>query len=163
MKVKIAVVLSVLLIVAIATAPVHAQSDAPESPTIECDGEAAAIDIEESVSLFEGNTEAIPSVIKPVLPSNMTHLHVAGAENGDFAVALDEDLHVESVSIGEPEDPDVIVETDREMACEIVTADDHVEAFVQGYDNGDITVEATGTVGGAVLYVVELLNSLNPL
>ena len=160
MNAKAVLVLAAILLVASVSAPVHAASDAPESTTIECEGEDTAVDVETAVALFEDNTDAIPDVIKPVLPSNVTHLQIDGAENGDFEIVLDKEFNVESVEPGEPDDPDVIVKTDRETSCELVTAEDPVATFTKAYEAGDVEVEPTGTVAGAAVYLIELIRSL---
>ena len=67
----------------------------------------------------------------------------------------DGDFTVTGFETGEPADPDVIVETDRQTACELATAEDPVGTFQTAYANDRIEIESTGVVSGAATYVVD--------
>lgn len=154
MRQSIAVGLTLVVVASVLLMPVQGQTASGET-TIACDGSTATVDIETAVSLFEANTDRIPGVVKPALASNTTHLHIEGAATPDYTVRTDTDLAVTGIDVGEPDDPDVIVETDRDTACELATADEPVETFRTAYANDRIEITSTGVVGGSTTYVVD--------
>ena len=155
MRQSIAIGIALVVLASVVLLPVQAQTAPAGTTEIRCDGTQATVDIETAVSLFEANTDQIPSVIKPALSSNTTHLHIEGAETPDYTVRTDDEFAVTGIEIGEPAEPDVVVETDRQTACALATADDPVGTFQTAYANDRIEIRSTGVVGGAATYVVD--------
>ncbi|MEA1931993.1 hypothetical protein [Halohasta litorea] len=155
MRQSIAIGIAVVVLTSVVMMPVQGQTVSGGTTEISCNGSQATVDIETAVSLFEANTDQIPDVIKPALASNTTHLHIEGAATADYTVTTDADFTVTGIEIGEPADPDVVVETNRNTACEITTADDPVESFQTAYANDRIEITSTGVVGGTATYVVD--------
>ena len=155
MRQSIVVGIALVVIMAVLVAPVQGQTASGGTTEISCDGSQATVDIETAVSLFEANTDRIPGVIKPALASNTTHLHIEGAATPEYTITTDADFTVTGIETGEPADPGVIVETDRNTACALATADDPVEAFQTAYANDRIEIRSTGVVGGSATYVVD--------
>lgn len=155
MRQSIAIGIAVVVLTSVLLMPVQAQTASGGTTQITCDGSQATVDIETAVSLFEANTEQIPSVIKPALASNTTHLHIEGAATADYTITTDDDFTVTGIETGEPADPDVIVDTDRDTACDLATAADPVDTFRTAYANDRIEITSTGVVSGAATYVVD--------
>ena len=155
MRQSIAVGIALVVAASVLMMPVQGQTASAGTTTLSCDGTQETVDIETAVSLFEANTDQIPSVIKPALSSNTTHLHIEGAATADYTVSTDGEFTVTGIEIGEPTDPDVIVETDRGTACELATTEDPVGTFQTAYANDRIEIRSTGVVGGAATYVVD--------
>ena len=148
--------LFVALLVAVAllagaTGPVAAQSN----PSITCGGETGEIQIDQVVALYNNNTDAVPSMVGSVAASNTTELQVKNAAQGNYTLQADGSLEITSVELGEAENPNVIVKTDRQTACSLYTAEDPVAAFNQAYDNGEITIEGDGTIDKAKVFIVK--------
>jgi len=148
--------LFVALLVAVAllagaTGPVAAQSN----PPITCGGETGEIQIDQVVALYNNNTDAVPSMVGSVAASNTTELQVKNAAQGNYTLQADGSLEITSVELGEAENPNVIVKTDRQTACSLYTAEDPVAAFNQAYDNGEITIEGDGTIDKAKVFMIK--------
>jgi hypothetical protein len=138
-------------LIAGATGPVGAQSN----PPITCGGETGAVQIDQVVAFYNNNTDAVPSMIGSVAASNTTELYIANATQRYYTLQADGSLEITSVELGEADDPNMIVETDRETACSLYTASDPVADFNQAYDSGEITIDGVGTVDKAKVFVVE--------
>jgi len=155
MRRSIVIGLTLVIVASVLVGPGHGLTAPGDTTELTCDGSTATVDIVTAVSLFEENSEQIPAVIKPALASNTTHLHIEGAETADYTVRTDGEFAVTEIEIGEPADPDVVVDTDRQTACELATAEDPVASFQTAYANDRIEIESTGVVGGAATYVVD--------
>jgi len=155
MRQSIAIGIALVVLSSVVLMPVQGQTAQAETTEIRCDGAQATVDIETAVSLFEANTDQISSVIKPALSSYTTHLHIEGAETANYTVRTDDNFTVTGIEIGEPAEPDVVVETDRQTACELATAEDPVGTFQTAYANDRIEIRSTGVVSGAATYVVD--------
>lgn len=155
-----AIAISILLLISITATPVVGNTNTAETTTIECDGSEAHVDIEEAIEIFESNTDSIPSIIKPALAANTTHLKIENANNNDYTIKLDDSLSVTQIELGEPNNPDVIITTTRDISCELATSEDPVNTFNKAYENDKINIEHTGAIGGAISYAIELIESL---
>jgi len=155
MRQSIAIGIALVVMTSVLMMPVQAQTASGETTEINCDGSTATVDIETGVALFEQNTDQIPTVIKPALASNTTHLHIEGAATAHYTVTTDAEFTVTGIKVGEPADPDVVVETNRKTACELATADDPVGTFQTAYANDRIEINSTGVVSGTATYVVD--------
>jgi len=149
-------ILFVTLLVAVAllagaTGPVAAQSN----PSITCGGETGEIQIDQVVALYNDNTDAVPSMVGSVAAANTTELQIQNAAQEYYSLQADGSLEITSVALGEAEDPNVIVETDRQTACSLYTAEDPVAEFNQAYESDAITIEGAGTIDKAKVFVVE--------
>ena len=102
MRQSVAIGVALVVVTSVLMMPVGAQTAPSGTTEIRCDGSSATVDIETAVSLFEENTDQIPSVIKPALSSNTTHLHITGAETTDYTIRTDGDFTVTGLEIGEP-------------------------------------------------------------
>ena len=107
--------LVVVALLAGATGPVAAQSN----PSITCGGETGEIQIDQVVTLYNDNTDAVPSMVGSVAAANTTELQIQNAAQEYYTLQADGSLEITSVALGEAEDPNVIVETDRQTACSL--------------------------------------------
>jgi len=153
-----AIVVLVTLGMVAGTATVAAQpdTDLEETPTIQCDGETGEIDVDYAVDLYNENTDSVPSLLQGVIASNTTELQIEDAEQDAYTLQTDGSMEITDVELGSADDPDVIVQTNRETACVLATADDPIDAFNTAYENDEVTVEGQGTVESAKVYVVEI-------
>lgn len=148
--------LFVVLLVAVAllagaTGPVAAQSN----PSITCDGETGEIQIDQVVALYNNNTDAVPSMVGSVAASNTTELQIQNAAQEYYTLQADGSLEITSVELGEAENPNVIVETDRRTACSLYTAQEPIAEFNEAYDSGEITIEGAGTIDKAKVFIAK--------
>jgi len=134
-----------------AAGPVGAQSN----PPITCGGETGEVQIDQVVALYNNNTDAVPSMVGSVAASNTTELQIENATQEYYTLQADGSLEITSVELGEADDPNVIVETDRQTACSLYTAENPVVEFNGAYDSGEITIEGAGTIDKAKVFVVE--------
>jgi len=94
-------------------------------------------------------------MVGSVAASNTTELQVKNAAQGNYTLQADGSLEITSVELGEAENPNVIVKTDRQTACSLYTAEDPVAAFNQAYDSGEITIEGDGTIDKAKVFMIK--------
>ena len=141
----------VVALVAGVTGSVSAQSN----PPITCGGETGEIQIDQVVAVYNDNTDAVPSMVGSVAASNTTELQVENAAQEYYTLQADGSLAITSVELGEAENPNVIVKTDRQTACSLYTAADPVAAFNQAYDSGEITIEGAGTIDKAKVFIAK--------
>lgn len=146
----IALLVAVALLTGV-TGSVGAQSN----PPITCGDETGEVEIDQVVAFYHNNTDAVPSMIGSVAASNTTELQIQNATQEYYTLQADGSLEITSVEFGEAEDPNVIVETDRQTACSLYTAADPVAEFNQAYDSGEITIEGAGTIDKAKVFIVE--------
>lgn len=146
----IALLVAVALLTGV-TGSVGAQSN----PPITCGDETGEVQIDQVVAFYNNNTDAVPSMIGSVAASNTTELQIQNATQEYYTLQADGSLEITSVEFGEAEDPNVIVETDRQTACSLYTAADPVAEFNEAYDSGEITIEGAGTIDKAKVFVVE--------
>jgi len=141
----------VVALVAGVTGPASAQSN----PPITCGGETGEIQINQVVDVYNDNTDAVPSMVGSVAAANTTELRIKNAAQEHYTLQADGSLEITSVELGEAENPNVIVQTDRQTACSLYTAADPVAAFNQAYDSGEITIEGAGTIDKAKVFIAE--------
>ena len=150
-RILVVTLLVTVALLAGATGPVAAQSN----PSITCGGETGEIQIDQVVALYNNNTDAVPSMVGSVAASNTTELQIENAAREYYTLQADGSLEITSVALGEADDPNVIVETDRQTACSLYTAENPITEFNEAYDSGEITIEGAGTIDKAKVFVVE--------
>jgi len=141
----------VVALVAGVTGPASAQSN----PPITCGGETGEIQINQVVDVYNDNTDAVPSMVGSVAAANTTELRIKNAAQEHYTLQADGSLEITSVELGEAENPNVIVKTDRQTACSLYTAADPVATFNQAYDSGEITIEGAGTIDKAKVFIAK--------
>lgn len=156
MRLLLAITLGVALVVASAAAPVASAQSASGTQTFQCGDDGTSVDVETAVGVFESSTDRIPGAIRPALASNTTHLRIEGADPADYTVQTDDDFTVTGFASGAPERPDTVVEMTDETACEIVGAEDPVDATLSAYNDDEIDVRSTSVVKNAVISVAKI-------
>lgn len=134
-----------------AVGPVSAQSN----PPITCGGETERVQIDQVVALYNNSTDAVPSMIGSVAAANTTELRIKNAAQEYYTLQADGSLEITSVELGEADDPNMIVETDRQTACSLYTAENPVAEFNEAYDSGEITIKGAGMIDRTKVFVVE--------
>jgi hypothetical protein len=137
--------------------PVQAVETPSETVSLQCEGESLSVDVDSAVSLYNQNTDAVPSAVDTVVNSNTTHLQIRGAQQ-EYYTAHTDGLNITSVELGQIGEPDVIMITDRETACDLYVSDQPVSDFQDAYANDDIELEAKGTVNSATVYAIEAVS-----
>lgn len=157
MRPSLAIALGLALVAASAAAPAASAQTASGTETIQCGDDGSTVDVETAVGVFESSTDRIPGAIRPALASNTTHLRIEGADPVNYTVRTDDDFAVTSFESGAPESPDTVVETTDETACEIVGAEDPVDATLSAYHDDEIDVRSTSTMKNAAISVAKVV------
>lgn len=157
MRSSLAITLVLALVIASAAAPVASAQTASGTETIQCGDDGETVDVETAVDVFESSTDRIPSAIRPALASNTTHLRIEGADPADYTVQTDDDFAVTNFEAGAPDSPDTIIETTEQTACEIVEAENPVDATLSAYYDNDINVRSTSTVKNAAISAAKVV------
>jgi hypothetical protein len=145
-----------LLVVAALLAGGVGSVGAQSNPQLTCGGETGEIQIDQVVALYNENTDAVPSMIGSIAASNTTELQINNAAQEYYTLQADGSLQITAVKRGAADDPNVIVETDRETACSLYTAEDPVAAFNQARAAGDITIKGGDSpVDKAKVFIVK--------
>jgi len=134
--------------------PVQAVETPSESPTLNCDVDAVEVDIDTAANLYNNNTDAVPPVISSAVNTNTSELQIRGADQ-EYYTARTDGLNLTSVELGQAEEPDVVLVTDRETACSLYFSDEPVSDFQQAYIDDEIEIEAKGTANSAAVFVIE--------
>lgn len=145
-------IISILIAASLLSVPPAAGQS---QPTITCAGEPHPVDTQDAVALYNENTDAVPSVLTGAIASNTTEIRIENASQEYYTVRTNTELNVTDVSVGPADDPDLIVRSDRDTACDAYTASDRVGTLKTAYENDDITIEATGTLDKAKVFVGE--------
>lgn len=156
MKRVVHLLLTLGIILAAGSIPVHAQSQA----TITCDGEDISIQTDAATDLYNENIDEIPSYLRGLVASNTTEIHVENADPEYYTVTTNDDREVTDVRFGETDSPDVTVTTDEATACSVYQSDDPVATARDEYSNDDITIESTGVVNKVKVSVVDTVVDL---
>lgn len=157
MRLGIAVSAVILIVGLIATPAAIAESPSlPETEsTLTCGGGNHNVNYGTATSIYNNNTDAIPSPIKPVIQSNTSELQIENASQEYYTITTDDSMKITSVSLGTTSKEDVKIVTDRDTACSLYTATDPVSTFTQAYADDEIEIESKGVIKSAVTYVVE--------
>lgn len=151
------VLISIIVVVGLTfgmVGPVTAAETPSEDPTLHCEEGDVDVDLDAVVGLYHENTDMVPSAVESIVTSNETEVQVRGADQQNYTVQTD-GLEVTSVELGSADDPDAIMITDRETACEVFFSDDPADHFYEAYNDGDIELETKGTFSSAAVFVVE--------
>lgn len=144
-----------LLLIGLITTGVGAVAAQQPSTELTCGSQTYDVDIRNAVSLYNANTDAVPSPIARVAGSNTTELRIEGASQPYYTLSADESLQITSLEVSQADNPDVIIKTDQETACLVATSSDPVSAFQTAYSNDEVTIEGTNTVDQAKVFVIE--------
>lgn len=157
MRIGLAVSAVILIVGLIATPAAIAESPSlPEAQsTLTCGSGDHYVDYATATGIYNNNTDAIPSPIKPVIQSNTSELQIENASQEYYTITTDDSMKITSVSLGTTSEEDVKIVTDRDTACSLYTAADPVSTFTQAYADGDIEIESKGVVKSTVTYVVK--------
>lgn len=157
------IILLGVLIASVSMVPIAAaqQASVPnDEVSLTCNDEELTVDYGTVTQLANANTDAIPGPLKSFMGANTIELEVENADQQYYTITTDSSMKITQLSLGQPESPDLMVQSDRTTACEIYTADQPANAFQTEYQAGNIDVEANGAVKSAVVSVTESLSDL---
>lgn len=157
------IILLGVLIASVSMVPIVSaqQASVPDKEvSLTCDDEELTVDYGTVTKLANANTDAIPGPLKSFMGANTIQLEVENADQQYYTITTDSSMKITQLSLGQPESPDLLVQSDRKTACDIYTADQPAKAFQKEYQAGEIDVEANGAVKSAVVSVTESLSDL---
>jgi hypothetical protein len=121
--------------------------------TLNCDGEIYPVATQKIADMYNQNTDQVPSVITGLVASNTTEIRVENARQKYYTVKTNNDLNITDVSVGSADNPDIMVKLDKETVCDAYTSDDRVDTVTAAYEDGEITITATGTLDKAKVFI----------
>lgn len=137
------------------TTPVTAAELPQQDVTIQCEAIEEPIQFDVVVDMYNNNTDVVPDMVGSAVAANTTQIDIRNAQQQYYTINTDQSLRITNLEIGQTDSPDVIVVTDKETACDLYTSKNPASTFQESYADGDIEVEAKGTVNSAKVFVVE--------
>lgn len=158
---RIALLVALTLLTIPLAGPVQAhdgEHPSDETVTLNC-GESVNVAIPHAIQLYNENTDSVPDMIGGAIASNTTEFIVTDS-NKTFTLQTDNSLKINSYTVSDAANPDVIVKADTDTVCSVTTATDPVAAFNTAYDSGAITIEGTNTADQAKIFVIDKVMEL---
>lgn len=155
--VSIVLTLSVVAMPVFGAVPSQVQQADGETVTVTCNGQSLEVPLSDVKAGYNSNTDVVPDMLQSAVMSNTTELRVDGLQADSFIVETGSDGDIQTLTTGSVDEPDVIVETDKETVCGTLASENPAQSFQSAYEDGDIDIRATNTVDKAKVFVVETI------
>lgn len=148
---------SMIAVPVVGAVPSQPYQASGETVTVTCGGEGVEVPLSDVKAGYNANTDVVPDMLQSAVMSNTTELRVDGLQADSFIVKTGSDGDIQTLTTGSVDEPDVIVETDKETVCGTLVSENPAQSFQTAYEDGEIDIRATNTVDKAKVFVVETI------
>lgn len=153
-------VLFLVILITINTVTIPVVSETPEKVSLTCGDSEMSSEVAPVVKYYNNNTDEVPKIIKSVLSANTTDFTIKNSSIENYTIQTNSDLEITNIDTEKPTNPDVIIYTDKSVACEVIRSEDPLNTFQTAYEDGYIEIEGQGVINSARVFAIDLINSL---
>lgn len=135
-------------------------SKSPDKITFGCDNNQFKAETEPLINYYNNNTEYVPDIMKTFLYANTTEISIVNSSIKNYTVQTNSDLEITNIDTEKPENPDVLLYTNKSVVCDIMKSDKPIKNLQQSYKNDDIEIKGYGVINTTRIYVIDLVNNI---
>lgn len=135
-------------------------AERPESVEITCNDQTTNINVDNAVSAYNNNTDIVPNIMKSTIKTNTTDFSIKNTSMSNYTIQMNSELQITKFDTNKPSNPDAIVYTEKDVACDLVKSNEPIQDFQEAYDKGEIEIEGQGVVNSAKVFLIDLASDI---